>query len=64
MWQPSEICKHVQEGVWKKAPAIFAVQGVSSDFRRLIKIYDWLIYGKKEGPSSDGPSKTADAPTA
>ncbi|OQA31603.1 MAG: hypothetical protein BWY57_02299 [Betaproteobacteria bacterium ADurb.Bin341] len=48
---------------WNRDPAIFTAQGVSSDFRRLVKIFDWLTYGKKEGPSSDGPSKTVHAPT-
>lgn len=47
-----------------RVPSIFTIQGQATDFKRLIRIYDWLTYGKKEGPSSDGPSKPFDAPTA
>jgi len=48
----------------ERVPTIFEIQGLATDFKRLIRIYDWLTYGKKEGPSCDGPSKPFDAPTA
>ncbi len=48
----------------ERVPTIFEIPGLATDFKRLIRIYDWLTYGKKEGPSRDGPSKTVDAPTA
>lgn len=48
----------------ERVPSIFEIKGLATDFKRLIRIYDWLTYGKKEGPSRDGPSKTIDAPTA
>ena len=49
--------------VLNRIPDVFTMQGLATDYKRLVRIYDWLTYGKKEGPSSDGPSKTLNAPT-
>lgn len=35
----------------ERVPTIFEIPGLATDFKRLIRIYDWLTYGKKEGPS-------------
>lgn len=50
--------------VLNRSPDIFDIRGLATDYKRLIRIYDWLSYGKKEGPSFDDPSKTIHAPTA
>ena len=50
--------------VLDRIPDIFDIRGLVTDYKRLIRIYDWLIYGKKEGPSCDDPSKMIHAPTA
>jgi len=46
-----------------RIPNVFTIPGLATDYKRLVRIYDWLIYAKKEGPSCDGPSKSTDAPT-
>ena len=50
-------------GVLDRIPDIFSIPGLATDYKRLVRIYDWLTYGKKEGSSFDDPSKTLDAPT-
>jgi hypothetical protein len=50
--------------VLARNPDVFTTQGLATEYKRLVRIFDWLTYGKKEGPSCDGPSKTGDAPTA
>ncbi len=48
----------------ENVPDIFSIRGLSTDFKRLIRIYDWLVYGKKKGlPESGSPSEIANAPT-
>ena len=49
--------------VLARNPDVFTTQGLATEYKRLVRIFDWLTYGKKEGPSCDGPSKTVDAPT-
>lgn len=50
--------------VLSRIPDVFDIRGLATDYKRLIRIYDWLIYRKKEGPSFDDPSKPIHAPTA
>lgn len=49
--------------VLARNPDVLTTPGLATDYKRLVRILDWLTYNNKEGPSFDGPSKAVDAPT-